>query len=171
MTIVEVLLALIFVAIVVFIGIYIANNHKNDAVTSAPTAAEKSSAVAPQSTTTTPKLHTTQEATSLVQKTYDDYVFAVHNAGADNTQPLGIVGLNAVKGSLTDDLYNKAAASHNGGDFSCAPQFAPNKYTTALNSSNTTDAIVGLTIDGSTTGMTATVNLTSLKITAVSCPS
>lgn len=163
---VEVLLGLIFVALVVFIGFYV--SHANN----------KTTATSPKSQiTAAPKMRTEQEAVSLVQKTYDDFVAAVNNAGPDNTLPLGIVGLNAVKGSLSDTFFTKASASKNGSDFSCAAQFAPSKYTASTGSSDNTTAKIQIAIsnsdDGSasTNGMSAVVDLSTLKITSVVCPS
>lgn len=163
---VEVLLALIFVALVVFIGFYV--SHANN----------KTTATAPKSQiTAAPKMHTEQEAVSLVQKTYDDFVAAVKNAGPDNTQPLGIVGLNAVKGSLSDTFFTEASASKNGSEFSCAAQFIPSKYTATAGGADSTSAKVQIAIsnsdDGSaqTKGTSAVVDLATLKITSVMCQS
>jgi hypothetical protein len=170
---IEALLGLIFVAIVAFIGVYVAHNHATSKTPAKSTANNTS-----VKTSSTPlKTHTGQEADAFVQTTYDSYLAAINNAGTNNTQPLGLVGLAAVKDNLTSDLYTLAAASQNGSSFSCAGQFAPSKYTASLASSNTKSATVALAIansaDGSTTtnGMTATVDLTSLKITSVTCPS
>jgi hypothetical protein len=167
---VEVLLALIFVAIVGFIGVYVAHNHSG-AKTATLTNASKTT-----TPTATPTPHTSADAVSFVQKTYSDYLTVVGNVSSSNTQPVGLVGLAAVKANLSTSFYDQAAASHNGGAFSCAPQFLPNSYTASLGSSTGTTTTVGLAIanssDGSstTTGMTATVDLATLKITAVSCP-
>jgi Tfp pilus assembly protein PilV len=174
-TAVEVLLVLIFVAIVAFIGVYVAHN-RNAKTTASTTQSTTTPAKKTTTDTQTPQTHTAQDATAFTQKTYNDFLAAIHNAGTDNTQPLGIVGLNAVKDNLTSGFYTKAAASHNGGDFSCAAQFVPNKYTASLASSDKTNAIVALTISNSddglttTSGMQATVDLASLKITSVTCP-
>ncbi len=170
---VEVLLALIFVAIVVFMGVYIAHNHSN---TKPAAIAVTSKTTTTTTTATAAKTHTAQEAVVFTQKTYDDFLAAINNAGSSNTQPLGLVGLTAVKDNLSTDFYTKATASHNGGDFSCAAQFVPDKYTAVLDSSDKTNAVVALTIsnsaDGSatTSGMKATVDLASLKIISVTCP-
>lgn len=170
---IELLLALIFIAIVAFIGVYVLHN-RNSTKTTASTNTSKTSATSPTTTATT---HTAQEATSFVQTTYNDYLAAINNAGTSNTQPLGLVGLAAVKGSLTNAFYARAAASQNGSSFSCAAQFLPSGYTASLTSSNSTSATIALTIsnsaNGSTTtsGMTVNVDLPSLKITSVTCPS
>jgi Flp pilus assembly protein TadG len=170
---VEVLLALIFVALIVLIGVYVAHKRNSSKNTGDTT---KTSATTPTTSATTPKTHTADEATTFVQKIYDDYLAAINNARTGNTQPLGLVGLNAVKDNLTADFYAKAAASHNGSDFSCAGQFLPDKYTASLGSSDKTSAVVALVIsnssDGSTTtsGMKANVDLATLKITSVTCP-
>ncbi len=175
-TAVEILLTLIFLAIVAFIGVYVAHNHNTSKPTASTTSSSTKSSGTTTSTTQTPKTHTDQEATSFVQTTYNNYLAAINNAAKNNTQPLGLVGLAAVKDNLTSDFYNKAAASHNGGDFSCAAQFMPSKYVVSSASSTGTAASVPVTIwnsaDGSTTttGMTVSVDLTSLKITSVSCP-
>jgi Tfp pilus assembly protein PilV len=168
---VEVLLTLIFVAIIAFIGIYVAHNRNSKSTTTAST--KKSTA----STIAEPKTHTVQEATDFTQTTYDDFLTAINNAGTDNTQPLGQVGLKAVEDNLTADFYAKATASPNAGDFSCAAQFVPSKYTASLTSSNKTTATVSVAIgiddqggDSSSGPLTATVDLASLKITAVTCP-
>jgi len=174
---IEVLLALIFLAIVAFIGVYVAHNH-NSSKTTATTTTSKTSTTAPKTTTATPKTHTSQEAVTFTQTTYNDYLAAINNAGTNNTQPLGLVGLAAVKDNLTSDFYTQAAASQNGSAFSCAAQFVPSKYTASLTSSNATTASVAVSIgidnQGGTSAsgpLTATVDLASLKITAVSCPS
>jgi hypothetical protein len=170
---VEVLLTLIFLAIVVFTGIYVAQNRNSkDTAASTTTSAKKTTASTAKS-----KTHTAQEATDFAQKTYDDFLAAINNAGPDNTEPLGQVGLNAVKDNLSADFYTEAAASKNASDFSCAAQFVPNKYTASLASSDKTNATVALVISNSedgqstTSGMTATVDLATLKISDVSCPS
>lgn len=169
---VEVLLALIFVAIVVFIGVYVAHNRSDKKTATTTTSTKKATTSTPA-----PKIHTAQEATAFTQKTYDAFLAAMNNAGTDNTQPLGQVGLNAVKDNLTTDLYAKAAASHNAGDFSCAAQFGPSKYTASLTSSDKTTATVSVSIgiddQGGTSSsgpLTVIVDLASLKITAVTCP-
>lgn len=173
---VEVLLALIFVAIVAFIGVYIAHTNSNKTTTNtAKTTASSSKQVTMGSQT--PKLYTTQEAATFVQTTYNSYLSAINNVSANNTQALGLVGLAAVKNNLTSNFYAQAAASQNGSLFSCAAQFLPSGYTVGTASSNGTNATIPLTIsnsdDGSTntTGMAVTVNLSSLKISAVTCPS
>jgi hypothetical protein len=173
---VEILLALIFIAIVAFIGVYVAHNH-NSTKPTASTTTSKTSTTAPKTTTTTPTTHTSQEAVTFVQTTYNDYLAAINNAGTNNTQPLGLVGLAAVKDNLTSDFYTQAAASQNGSSFSCAAQFMPSAYTASLTSSNTTTATVAVSIgidnQGGTSSsgpLTATVDLTSLKITGVTCP-
>jgi hypothetical protein len=170
-TTVEVLLALIFVAIVAFIGVYVAHNR-----TTKTAASTMQTTTTKTSNTPTSKLHTADDATAFVQTTYDDFLAAINNAGTNNTQPLGQVGLAAVKDNLSADMYAKAAASHNAGDFSCAAQFVPNKYTASLASSDKTSAAVAVTISNSTdnstttSGMNVNVDLASLKITSVSCP-
>lgn len=173
---IEILLALIFIAIVAFIGVYVVHNHNSTKPTASKTTS-KTSTTAPTTTATTPTTHTAQEATSFVQTTYNDYLAAIKNAGTNNTQPLGLVGLAAVQSSLTSSFYTQAAASQNGSSFSCAAQFLPSGYTASLASSNSTSATVAVTIsnnaNGSTTtsGMTVNVDLPSLKITSVTCPS
>jgi uncharacterized membrane protein YeiB len=170
---VEVLLGLIFIAIVAFIGVYVAHNHNS----TKPTVSTTTSKTSTTALKTTPTTHTSQEAVSFVQTTYNDYLAAINNAGTNNTQPLGLVGLAAVKGNLTSDFYTQAAASQNGSSFSCAAQFVPSAYTASLTSSNTTTATVAVSIgidnQGGTSAsgpLNATVDLASLKITAVSCP-
>ncbi len=172
---IEILLGLIFVAIVVFIGVYIAHNRS-----SSKTIANASTGTATVTTPTTkatPTVHTSQEAVTLVQKTYDDYLTALNQANNDtsNTQPVAQVGLTAIKNNLAADLYAKAAAVTQATPFSCTAQFATDKYTASLSSSDKTSAVIAVSIsngDGQNTdGMTATVDLSSLTITAVTCPS
>jgi hypothetical protein len=73
-------------------------------------------------------------------------------------------------------MYAKASASHNGGAFSCAAEFVSDKYTASLASVDKTSAMVAVTISNNaestinTPGMTVSVDLVSLKITAVTCP-
>jgi hypothetical protein len=171
---IELLLGLIFLAIVAFIGVYVAHNHNTNKTTANVTANKTSTVSTPTKTAST--VHTPQEAVSFTQTTYNDYLAAINNAGTDNSQPLGLVGLAAVKENLTSDFYGQATASQNGSAFSCAEQFEPSSYTASLGSSTGTSATVDLTISNSgddsttTSGMTASVNLTSLKITAVTCP-
>ncbi|HEX4774732.1 MAG TPA: hypothetical protein VH234_04415 [Candidatus Saccharimonadales bacterium] len=85
------------------------------------------------------------------------------------------VGLSAVKDNLSSDLYAKAAAVTQATPFSCTAQFVADKYTASLSSSNKTSAVVAVSISNgggqSTDGMKTTVDLTTLKITSVTCPS
>ncbi len=173
---VEILLGLIFVAIVAFTGVYVAHNHSSNKAAVSTTASKTSTPTTTTPAATTPKTHTAQEATTFVQTTYNSFLAAINNAGTDNTQPLGLVGLAAVKANLTSDFYTQAAASHNGSDFSCAASFVPHKYTASLASSDKASATVALVISNSdddsttTSGMSANVDLATLKITAVTCP-
>lgn len=129
-----------------------------------------------QSSTPKTKLHTTDEAVYFTQKTYTDFLAAVNNAGTNDTEPLGLIGLAAVKDNLTPDFYAKASASQNGSAFSCAAQFVPDKYMSALASATKSTAIVAVAIlngpigSNLNKGMTVTVDLASLKISAVNCP-
>ena len=66
---VEILLALILIAIIAFTGVYVAYNHNNK-TTSNTVATSKTTATKPTTITT----HTSQEAVTFVQKTYDDYL-------------------------------------------------------------------------------------------------
>jgi ABC-type Na+ efflux pump permease subunit len=140
------------------------------------TAAANSTTKSTTTTTTTTSIHTTQEAVAFVQKTYDDYLIALNqaNSNASNTQPVAQVGLTAVKSDLSTDLYTRAAAVTQATPFSCTQQYVTNKYTASLQSSDKSSAVVAVSISNgsgtSTTGMTATVDLTTLKITSVKCP-
>jgi hypothetical protein len=169
---VEVLLGLIFVAIVVFIGVYVAHNRNSSNKTTASTTPTTT-----PSTTATPTTHTSQEAVAFVQKTYDDYLAALNQANSDtsNTKPVAQVGLSVVKANLAPDLYAKAAAVTQATPFSCTAQFVTDKYTASLSSSDKTSAVVAVSISNgggqNSNGMTASVDLTSLKITSVTCPS
>lgn len=170
-SLIEVLLALIFLAIVAFIGVYVAHNRD-----SKPAADSKTETTAKQdSTTQTPKGYNAQDATAFVQKTYDDYLAALNQANGGD-KPAAQAGLDAVKDKLSSELYAKAASVTAATPFSCTAQYVTDKYTASLASSDKTTAKVALAIsnssDGqsSTSGMTATVDLTSLKITDVTCP-
>lgn len=168
-SVVEVILVLVIVILIGAVGWLVYKNHQKN--TSTSTSSKTST-----NTTQTSTIHTTEEATTFVQTTYDKYLSAVSNVASDNDQPLGLVGLAAVKDSLSSDFYTQAAASPNGSDFSCAGQFLPAKYTAGSASSTDTGATIPLTIsnssDGSTiSGMTVNVDLATLKITAVGCPS
>ena len=170
--VVEVLLAIIAVTLLVGVGFYIVNANKNK---NSNGTTQTTNSTSP--TTTQTKVHTAQEAVTFVQKTYDDYLTALNNANNDtnNTQPVAQVGLAAVKDNLSSDLYAKAAAVTQATPFSCTAQYVADKYTATLSSNNTTRAVVALSISNgggtSTSGMSATVDLTSLKITSVICPS
>lgn len=173
---VETLLVIIAITLVVGVGYYVFNSNKTSRAT-APVAAQTTALTSKSTATPTTPMHTAQDATVFAQKTYDDFVTALNNASTTNSQQNpGLVGLAAVKDSLSSNFYTKAAASQSGGDFSCAYQFGPSGYKASLNSSDSTDAIIGLVLfnsadhTSSTTGMTATVDLSSLKIVAVSCP-
>lgn len=119
-------------------------------------------------------IHTAQGAANLVQSTYDEYLTAVHQASTRDGILPSLAGLTAVKNDLTSDLYAEATASPNGKAFSCAADFVPYKYTASSASGSTTSAVVAVQVsksagDAATSGMTATVDLYTLKITAVSC--
>jgi hypothetical protein len=166
---IEILLGLIFIAIIAFIGVYVAHNHDSAKARVSTTAQAKSATLT---------IHTAQEATKFVQTTYNNYLAAINNAGTNNTQPLGLVGLAAVKDNLTSDFYTQAAASQNASSFSCAAQFVPSAYTASLTSSNATTAtvsvVIGIDNQGGTSSsgpLTASIDLASLKITSVTCPS
>jgi len=158
---VGVLVVLLCVSVIAFAGVYVVHNRSNN-----KTAA---------STTPVPKAYTPQEATAFVQKTYDDYLAALKKANSDpsNTQPVAQVGLEVVKDSLAADLYKKAAAVTQATPFSCTAQYVTDKYTASLVSSNKANAVVAVSISngGGFHGdaITATVDLTSLKITSVVC--
>ncbi len=176
---VEAILVLVIIILIGVVGVMVYNNHyKNSSNTTTYLPAKPAQSPSTKSSSSNSQTtHTTTEATSFVQTTYANYLSAINNASTNNTQPLGLVGLAAVKDNLASDFYAQAVASNNGSAFSCASQFMPNKYVVGSASSTGTTATVPLTIwnsaDGSTTtsGMTVSVDLASLKITSVSCPS
>jgi len=163
-TIIEILLALILIAMIAFIGIYVAQNRNNKKTSTSTVEVAKST------------LRTPQEAVSFVQKTYNDYLTAVNTANdnPNNTEPVAQVGLAAVKDNLSASLYSQASADIKAVPFSCTKQFVTNKYTASLQSSDTTTATVAIAIangdDLTTEGMKAVVDLGTLKITSVTCP-
>jgi len=168
---VEGLLIVVVVAVIAFVGWYIYNGNKKASNTY--NAASTSSKV---TTTGTPKTHTTEEAVNLVQTTYDSYLTELNKANSDTTnkRPVAQVALSAIKNNLTPELYAKAAAVTQATPFSCTQQYVASAYSATLKSNTKTTASVALTIDNgsgaNTSGMTALVNLVSLKITAVTCP-
>lgn len=129
-----------------------------------------------KATATPPANHTAEEAVAFTQTTYDNYLIALNKANSDtsNTQPVAQVGLATVKDDLSADLYAKAAAVTRATPFSCTAQYVTDKYTASLASSNKTNAVVAIVISNgnglTTSGMSASVDLASLKITAVTCP-
>jgi flagellar basal body-associated protein FliL len=173
------LLLLVGVAVVLVLGgggAYVYHqNHKAKAPVSSSTTNTKTSTQT--STTAAPVAHTAQEAVTFVQKTYDDYLTALNSANSDTShaQPVAQVGLAAVRNNISSDLYAKAAAVTQATPFSCTAQFVTDKYTASLSSSGNTSAVVAVSISNGgglhTDGMTATVDLATLKITSVTCPS
>lgn len=174
----EALLIVVLLAIIASVGVYFTHVRSNSIVTSNTEPTNSSSSTPPNTPQpNTPQLHTTQEAVAFVQKTYDDYLVALNQANNNksNTQPVAQVGLAAVKSNLSSDLYAKAAAVTQATPFSCTAQYVTDKYTASLSSSDKTNAVVAVSISNgsglSTQGMTATVDLASLIITSVTCPS
>lgn len=168
-SVVESLLIIVIVGLIGFVGWYIWHNRTT---TSAPT-----STTTATTSTTKPTTHTSQEAVAFAQKTYDDYLAALYQANKNvsaNSKPVAQVGLAAVKNNLSSDLYAKAAAVTQATPFSCTAQYVTDKYTASLSSSDKTNAVVAISIsNGSglhTDGMTATVDMATLKITSVNCP-
>ena len=171
--VVEVLLAIIVIILLVGVGFYVVNANKiKDDNTKTSQTSKTTIPASPEA-----KVHTAQEAVTFAQKTYDDYLAALNQANSDakNTQPVAQVGLVAVKDNLSADLYAKAAAVTQATPFSCTAQYVTDKYTVSLSSVEKTNAVVALSISNgsgtSTNGMTANVDLTSLKIVSVNCPS
>jgi len=166
-TLVEALIIILILVVVGFGGYYIWQAQQKPSSTSATT---------PGNITAQNKPYTGQEATIITQKTYDDYLSAVKQANSDksNTQPVAQVGLMAVKDNLSADLYNKAAAVTQATPFSCTAQYVSDKYTATLKSADGANAVVSVSISNGgglhTDGMSVVVDLTSLKITSVTCP-
>jgi|GEM_PF-1646700 len=148
-------------------------NHTNKAAYAPNTTTSSSQQTSDQSKTAT---YTPQEAVIIAQKTYADYLEALTAANSDpsRTQPVAQVGLAAVKANLSAELYTKAAAVTQATPFSCTAQYVADKYTASLKSSDQKSAVVAMSISNgggqATTGMSVTVDLTSLKISSVSCP-
>lgn len=179
---VELLIAVAVVLVLGVVGVLVYNHqHKpkaaavtDSSVTSSKT---KTNSTSNKAATTQPTKYTAAEAVDFVQKTYDDYLTAVNNANSasSHTQPVAQVGLAAVKDNLSADLYAKAAAVTQATPFSCTAQYVTDKYTASLSSSDSANAVVAVSISNGgglyTDGMKVTVDLTSLKITSVVCPS
>jgi hypothetical protein len=171
----------LIVAVVVLLGVvgYMVykNHNKTPANNSKNISANTPTTSKTPSSTATPKTYTAQEAVTFAQKTYDDYLTALNKANKDtsNAQPVAHVGLAAVKDNLSSDLYTKAAAATQATPFSCTAQYVTDKYTASLSSSDKTSAVVAVSISNGgglhTDGMIAIVDLTSLKLTSVTCPS
>jgi hypothetical protein len=180
-SIVEGVLVLAVIVIVGAVGLVVYNSHKKATPVAKMTETKSSTSTKPKTdTTTTTKttpIHTAQEAVAFAQTAYDNYLAAVNRANADpaNRQPVAQVGLGAVKDGLSADLYAKAAAVTQATPFSCTAQFVADKYTASLASSDDASALVAVSISNgsglTTSGMRVTVDLSSLKITAVTCPS
>jgi hypothetical protein len=72
-------------------------------------------------------------------------------------------------------VYSKAAAVTQATPFSCTSQYVADKYSASLASGDKSEATIAVSISNgaslSTAGMTVTVDLNSLKITNVGCPS
>ena len=172
--------AIVIAVVLVAVGAFAYHGHHTTGISTSSSAEHAAESQSTHAANTAPIKpfqagHTAQEATSLVQSTYDEYLAAVHQAGSHDGIPASLTGLTAVKNNLTSDLYAEATASPNGDAFSCAASFVPDAYTASSTSSSATSAIVAVKIiksaDGSTAtnGMTATVDLYSLKISSVGC--
>lgn len=161
-TIIEAILIFIIAGIIGGTGWYVWHSQKN-----ADKSYDNSSN---SSTTTTPKLHTAQEAVNFVQNTYNSYIKVSTNPSTG--EPTGsTVALNAIKSDLTSDFYSKAQATNGYDPILCA-QDIPLSASTKLSSSTQGNATVNATTTwGSSSPQTfpVTVDLTSLKISAISC--
>jgi cytoskeletal protein RodZ len=173
----EIILILVIIGIIGFTGWYVWHSKQNTDKTlndtsnssqSNPATGKKSSSN--PSTTTTPKLHTAQEAVNFVQDVYSSYVKASTNSSTG--EPTGsTVALNAIKSDLTSDFYSKAQATNGYDPILCA-QDIPLSVSTKLSSSTQGNATVNATTTwGSSSPQTfpVTVDLTSLKISAITC--
>jgi hypothetical protein len=174
---VEGLLILIIVLIVGFIGYYVYSTKQSSDKTLTTNSVKTTPNSAKSVTTATKTTHTGQDAVTFTQATYDNFLAALNKANSDstNTKSVAQVGLAAIKDHISADLYAQASAVTQATPFTCTAQYVTDKYTATLKSTDPTSAVVAISIsngDGSSTsGMAATVDLTSLKITSVSCPS
>jgi len=142
-------LILVIVGIIGFTGWFVWHSKQNTDKTlndtsnssqSNPSTGKKSSS---NPSTTTPKLHTAQEAVNFVQDVYGSYVKASTNPNTG--EPAGsTVALNAIKSDLTSDFYNKAQATNGYDPILCA-QDIPLSVSTKLSSSTQGNATVNAT--------------------------
>lgn len=176
-SIVEIVLGVVILVAVASSAVYAMHRHhatppKGDASTAkAPALSSAPEVPAP------PKAHTGQEAVAFVQKAYDDYLTTLNqaNSSSTHTQPVAQTALASVKDRMSSALYAKAAAVTQATPFSCTAQYVADAYTATLSSNDSVKAVVAVSIsNGSglhTDGMKVTVDLTSLQITDVTCPS
>jgi hypothetical protein len=172
------LLIVIIVLLVGGTGYYVwhTNRQANNTLNSASTAASQ-----PATGHSFAKM-TGNQAAAFVQATYDNYLNAVNQALAKNatanadqsTQPVEVTGLAAVKKDLSPDFYKQITPAKAGEDkIGCALYAVDSYKANLLNVNSDGTAVVGVDIhaSGSVNGtITATVNLTTKKITQITCP-
>ncbi len=169
-----VIVSVLVVALVAALGFifwqnFLSTGDKGNSSATKTTTAESDSSKKSNTTDNTPVagLHTGSEANSLVASAYKKYIDS-RKSGSSAEQ-----ALVAIRDSLSDNAYNELVAVKSTEAFTCAANYIPDAVTVNTVADNAAaTSTVAREYQGQTATATISVvtDLTTLKITSVTCP-